>query len=249
MFTHYVAQRRPEAYLRRTSQVPGLVANHRLRSTKAGGVPPANHGNVTIVAKGGASLNEGRRRTSGEPIGGRGTLALGLGAQRRPEAYLRRTIFVLDGLAQHGLSLNEGRRRTSGEPTPLTSNVLDTWARSTKAGGVPPANLIVVKCLPQNRLPLNEGRRRTSGEPFVVSPLSSCNRSAQRRPEAYLRRTNALPITLNESAQRSTKAGGVPPANRRRRRGTSGRQRPAQRRPEAYLRRPKEAGMLPPNIP
>ncbi len=186
-----------------------------MRSTKAGGVPPANLSPLRRTARGCNALNEGRRRTSGEPsflvlaaYAPRSTLNEGrrrtsgepammppvvvcaTAAQRRPEAYLRRTptpslsratkLAALNegrrrtsGEPLQGMSsnwrqqtaLNEGRRRTSGEPWPASTSPFPSRPRSTKAGGVPPANLDQMFLVPVVLPPLNEGRRRTSGEP------------------------------------------------------------------------------------
>ena len=161
-----LAQRRPEAYLRRplvAARASGCLA---ARSTKAGGVPPATPSPGGSSRMASSTLNEGRRRTSGDP-------RLWSADQYRPRRPLnegrRRTsgdpLLIVVVFDRRLIALNEGRRRTSGDPG--------------RVRGARPHRLTT----------LNEGRRRTSGDPcaaqFHVS--ARCSR-AQRRPEAYLRR-------------------------------------------------------------
>ena len=117
---------------------PGRVG---VRSTKAGGVPPATRSTVRHSSTRCRALNEGRRRTSGDP-----SMPLSRWMQVAP-------------------SLNEGRRRTSGDPGGVQGAEDGVHARSTKAGGVPPATPRRSAGIRVSCGPLNEGRRRTSGDP------------------------------------------------------------------------------------
>ncbi len=165
------AQRRPEAYLRRTALEDEEVDVRRTRSTKAGGVPPANRKSGPGGHESCPTLNEGRRRTSGEPF-------LDPVATKHPNA-------------------------------------------------------------------LNEGRRRTSGEPALEVLIFQARHDAQRRPEAYLRRTGLWHSLDAIEIHRSTKAGGVPPANLALGFSAAACRTHAQRRPEAYLRRTSPRGREP----
>ncbi len=255
------AQRRPEAYLRRT--VPpttedfaclGPLNEGRRRTS---GEPTVECSPSPILRR---SLNEGRRRTSGEPISSAQMPSNRKSAQRRPEAYLRRTSQPALIISQASIAQRRPeaylRRTNSSRDSPQQRKRnaqrrpeaylrrtmfcrfvrIHAKIRSTKAGGVPPANRLVISYPratiwslnegrrrtsgePRSTLltrlftpPLNEGRRRTSGEPWIGDRWHETVLYAQRRPEAYLRRTgstqaqpeDARPRPLNEGRRRTS---------------------------------------------
>ncbi len=185
------AQRRPGAYPRQSPGEHPDPACGWIRSTKAGGLPPA----ILVGADDLVDLAPQRSTKAGglppaipaipvarpwtpEPV------------QRRPGAYPRQS-----------------------EPESLVHH--RSHRRSTKAGGLPPAIPDVTEIAGPGRRRSTKAGGLPPAIPATGTPTAPSAAGAQRRPGAYPRQSNEPAGRRCDGCRRSTKAGGLPPAIRR----------------------------------